>query len=87
MPGKAVFLKNFKNKKKYTYVPFEEYTRYIDLKIKQGLGLGAPTPVLNRTYGEPLMSRIVPLLIYREKLEKTFNEYRKRHIPRSSRKE
>ena len=61
----------------------EEYLKYLDKSIQQGLGL--TTSCKNRTIstpvGTPMLYRIIPLLIYKEKLMKALAAYRKRLYP------
>jgi hypothetical protein len=51
--------------------------KYINSQIRAGLGLSNP----RGRYGKSLLSRVVPLLIYRQKLEEALLIYRKRHYP------
>ena len=55
----------------------EESLNYLKMKIKLAL-----TVLAKHKYGESLVSRIVPMLIYKEKLEEAITVYRKRQYPK-----
>jgi hypothetical protein len=55
----------------------KEYLKYLEMNIQRALKVPSQ-------YGKPLLSRIVPLLRYKEKLEEAIQIYHERHYPKQA---
>ena len=57
----------------------EENLKYLEMDIQRALGVPSKSK-----YGESLVSRVFPLLMYKEKLEEALRVYRERLIPKQT---